>query len=79
MFGLERMSEAGGRPNEGVHRHVLGVAVFDLGLTVAACAVTAAILGFRWFPLILLVALLLGVVAHRVFNVRTTFDRILFP
>jgi hypothetical protein len=84
-MGLCRYSGLLGQPNQGVHTHVLGVAVFDVLLTVVAS------LGLWWllktvvpswrvsFWLVLLLLFLSSILVHRLFCVRTTVDRMLFP
>jgi len=71
-------SDVFGRPGEGVHSvRLAGVAVVDLGLTIGAAWLLS-----RWllagFWKVLLALLLLGVVAHRLFCVRTAVDGWLF-
>ena len=66
-----------GKPGEGVHFHAGGIAVVDLALALLAAWGLA-----RWFgqPLWAWIAgvLATGVVAHRLFGVRTAVDRALF-
>ncbi len=67
-----------GVPGEGAHQHYFGVAVFDVFATivVAECIVYFFHTNRAWT----LVALFLtGIVLHRVFCVRTTVDKYLFP
>lgn len=68
-----------GRPGVGAHSYrFLGVAAFDLGLTlILAYAVHRLFL--IGYGSALLICLLLGVIAHRLFCVRTAVDRFLFP
>ena len=70
-------SSALGVPGEGVHRHFMGVAVVDVGFTLLAAWAAAHWLG-RPFWLCAVVLFALGIVAHRVFCVRTAVDRALF-
>ena len=77
MTLLCRYASAGGSPGEGVHVHVLGVAAFDVAGTLLAAWLLAR--AFRqpfWAWALGLFAL--GVLAHRLFCVRTTVDRLLF-
>jgi len=68
-----------GAPNTGVHAYrVANIAVVDLGLTVILAGVIAW-LTKRSFGWLLLGLLLLGIVLHRAFGVRTTVDQLLFP
>lgn len=67
-----------GEPNTGVHKYRLfNIAIVDLAMTIGIAFLIA-----RWFKLnfliVLLMFLILGIIAHRVFCVRTTIDKLLF-
>ena len=70
-----------GKPGTGIHSYrLMDVSVVDVLVTVLG----AYLLHLRFFPsrpfwLILLVVFLVGIVAHRLFCVRTTVDKWLFP
>ena len=68
-----------GKPNEGVH----SVRVFDISVVDVIATIVVAFLISYFFKLnfiyVLLVYFLLGVLAHRLFCVRTTVDKLLFP
>lgn len=67
-----------GRPGQGVHaRRVLGLAAVDVVGTVVIGLLAAWVGGFTPWKAVAL-AFLAGVVAHRLFCVRTTVDRLLF-
>lgn len=64
-----------GNPGQGVHSfRIFNVAVVDVVLTVLA----AVLISRRHFWKVLLALFVAGIVAHRVFCVRTTVDRLLF-
>ena len=67
-----------GRPGEGVHSYRLfGLAVVDVIATIVGALLAAWT--FRWNIWITLVGFFLaGIIAHRLFCVRTTVDKILF-
>jgi hypothetical protein len=68
-----------GEPNKGIHSYRLfGVAIADVIMTIIAAAIIAY---FRKqsFISVLLFLFLLGIVLHRIFCVRTTIDKLLFP
>ena len=68
-----------GEPNKGIHSYRLfGVAIADVIMTIIAAAIIAY---FRKqsFISVLLFLFLLGIVLHRIFCVRTTIDKMLFP
>ena len=83
-FNLCKYRNALGVPGKGVHSVRLGgvavggVAVVDVLLTIVGAYVIArwARVSFAWTAAGLF---LLGIILHRMFCVRTTIDRLLFP
>ena len=68
-----------GAPNTGVHAYrIAGLAAFDVIATVIVGIVIAKLTGYR-IVTVLLWLFILGIVLHRLFCVRTTVDRLLFP
>lgn len=71
-----------GKPNEGVHSiRIFGIAAVDLGMTIVVAAAVAYFLG-SWiinFFKVLILLLLLSIILHRLFCVRTVVDTLLFP
>ena len=68
-----------GNPNEGIHAYSVGnIAIVDVALTVFFSWVVARLSGKPLWA-VLLVFFILGIVAHRIFGVRTTIDKLLFP
>jgi hypothetical protein len=68
-----------GKPNTGIHRHrVLGVAIMDVLPTLLIALLVAWFFGlpYGWTIVAFFAA---GIAAHRLFCVRTTVDRMLFP
>jgi hypothetical protein len=86
MFGLEKHRNMFGAPEMGIHKHrLLGVAVVDVVATLLVAAVVAFGVAFHTArPLLPIMGVsaalcfLLGVILHRLFNVRTTVDKLLF-
>ena len=77
-MSLCRYKNALGTPGAGAHTHVAGIALFDVAATLLAA--WGLSMNFRlpfWQPAAGLFAA--GVVLHRLFCVRTTVDRLLFP
>ncbi len=71
--------DALGKPNEGVHKHFLGIAIVDLMATVIVSFLIAFLLGnWIWGFAILLGLLVLGILLHRLFCVNTTINKIIF-
>jgi len=76
---LSKYSNAVGLPNQGNHTHLfLNLAVIDIVITAAAAG---AISYFYNIPFIYTNISMfgLGIVSHRLFHVRTTVDKLLFP
>lgn len=68
-----------GEPHKGVHsRRFMGLAIVDVLATIVCAAIIAFVwkLSFVYTAIILFVA---GIVLHRLFCVRTTIDKMLFP
>ena len=79
MDGLCKDRNALGVPGKGVHSLRLGgVAIMDVVMTLVGAYIIAyyARASFAWTAAGLF---LLGIVLHRLFCVRTTIDRLLFP
>jgi hypothetical protein len=79
MDGLCKYRNALGVPGKGVHSLRLGgVAIMDVAMTLVGAYIIAyyARASFAWTAAGLF---LLGIVLHRLFCVRTTIDRLLFP
>ena len=66
-----------GRPKEGVHKYRMfnDIAVVDTVLTIIA----AFLISRRHFWIVLILLFLSGIILHRMFCVRTTIDKLLFP
>ncbi len=67
-----------GNPGEGFHVHVFGVAIFDVLGTLVLALLLARWRRWPFLPTAFAV-FLVGIVAHRVFGVRTVVDRALYP
>jgi len=79
MGGLCKYRNALGVPGKGVHSLRLGgIAIMDVVMTLIGAYIIAyyARVSFAWTAAGLF---LLGIVLHRLFCVRTTIDRLLFP
>jgi fatty acid desaturase len=78
-MSLCKYKDAFGKPGEGAHQYrIFNVAIFDTVLTVLLAFVIAY---FSGVSLVYVVpfTFILGIVVHRVFCVRTTVDKLLFP
>jgi hypothetical protein len=81
MFSLCRYKYALGVPKKGIHsRRFLNMALADILMTFAG----ALLLKYLFFPRqkylwVLFWLFISGILLHRLFCVRTTIDRVLFP
>lgn len=67
-----------GIPGQGFHTHFMGVAVLDVIATILLSEAIVYLFGTSRMITFFSV-LLTGIVLHRLFCVRTTFDKYLFP
>lgn len=68
-----------GKPNEGVHStRLFGLAFWDVFMTVVGGVVIAKQFRLKTTRTILTL-FIIGILSHRVFCVRTTVDKLLFP
>ena len=70
-----------GLPNEGIHSYkIYGISYLDFGVTmIGAYIIQKIFLRDTSYSYVLLGLFLLGIAVHRVLNVRTGLDKILFP
>ena len=79
MAGLCKYKDALGVPGKGVHSYRLfGVAIADVIMTLVASLIVAYLFKLP-FLYVTIFAFVLGIILHRLFCVRTTVDKILFP
>ena len=77
-MSLCNYSDIFGKPNEGIHSYrVFNIAIVDLILTVIAVIILSYIFDLPFLSL-LIVVLLLGIILHRIFCVKTTVDKLIF-
>ena len=71
------LSNMFGEPGKGVHTHVFGVAIVDVILTIIGAFLLhkayPKISTLQWF----IVLIVLGILAHRAFGVKTTLNKFL--
>ena len=68
-----------GRPREGAHSYrIFDIAVVDVAATVVVAYVIARIFGLSFWKS-LVVLFIVGILSHRMFCVRTTVDKLVFP
>jgi hypothetical protein len=67
-----------GVPGKGVHTHFMGIAWRDTIMTIIGGLIIALLFKFNILYTII-VLFIIGILFHRLFCVRTTVDKILFP
>ena len=79
MHGLCQYKNALGIPDKGIHSYRLfGVAIVDVIMTIFGAFIIAFFFKYN-FIYTLAFLFLLGICLHRLFCVRTTVDKLLFP
>jgi hypothetical protein len=67
-----------GKPNEGAHQYrIFYIAVVDTGMTIGISYLISKYFNYD-FKLILFIIFLSGIILHRLFDVKTTIDKIIF-
>lgn len=76
--GLCSYKDIFGKPNEGVHKYrFFNIAIIDLLFTIIVAYLISKY--YEWdFKYVLILLILLGIIMHRLFCVRTTIDKLLF-
>jgi hypothetical protein len=80
MFGLCKYKNLFGEPNTGIHKttRLFGISWSDVFTTIIGATILAYLM--RWnIPRTILGMFILGIIMHRLFGVRTTLDKWLFP
>ena len=68
-----------GEPDKGIHSYRLfGLAIADVLMTIIAAFVISYLNKYSFFYTLLFL-FTLGIILHRLFCVRTTIDKLLFP
>ena len=76
---LCKYKEIGGIPGKGLHKYrIFNIAVIDVLFTLLGAYLFAY---YFHYPVIyvIIAAFVSGIIAHRMFCVRTTIDKLLFP
>ena len=78
-MNLCKYKDALGKPDKGIHSYRLfGVAIVDVLLTIFGAIIIAYFSKYDFYK-ILIALFILGIILHRLFCVRTTIDKLLFP
>ena len=68
-----------GVPDKGIHSYRLfGVAIADVIMTIIGAFLISKFYNYSFFYTLLFL-FVLGIILHRIFCVRTTIDKLLFP
>lgn len=68
-----------GEPNKGIHSYrFMGVAIMDVIMTILAAYLISIFFKYN-FIYTTIVLFILGIMLHRLFCVRSTVDKLLFP
>ena len=77
---LCKYKDALGKPKEGLHKYrIFNIAIVDVLLTILGAYIIYLFNPKINFFIILLCLFILGIILHRIFCVRTTIDKLLFP
>ena len=80
MWKFGKYQHMFGKPKEGPHRfRIFNIAIVDVVLTL----LLARFLNYHFFPdvryvVVMFFTFILGIIMHRIFEVRTTIDKLLF-
>lgn len=78
MQGLCKYRHIFGKEKEGIHSYrIFNIAVVDVLLTLVVCFAISAIFKTNIFVTII-IAFLIGILAHRIFCVNTTVNKMIF-
>ena len=81
IFGIDlcKYKDIFGRPREGAHAYrIFDIAVVDVAATVIVAFIIARVFGLVFWKS-LIVLFIIGIILHRMFCVRTTVDKWVFP
>jgi hypothetical protein len=79
MLNLSKYSNILGEPGTGAHKYRLfSVAIVDVIMTIIGGILISRVSGWPLW-IVLAVLFLSGILLHRLFSVRTTVDKLLFP
>ena len=79
MFGLCKYKHIFGEPRKGVHQYRLfDIAIVDVIMTIIAILLIVKFTKQSW-QLVTVIMIILMIIGHRMFCVRTTIDKALFP
>jgi uncharacterized membrane protein YdbT with pleckstrin-like domain len=79
MIDLCKYKNSLGEPNKGIHSYrFMGLAIVDVIMTIIGALLISYYINYP-FLIVVICLFILGIIAHRLFCVRTTIDKLLFP
>lgn len=80
MFGLEKHRDLLGKAGSvsGLRKYrIFGIALLDVSVVMMICYFISRLMGYSYW-ITLVIIFVIGVVVHRLFDVRTAVDKMLF-
>jgi hypothetical protein len=78
-MSLCKYKNALGIPKKGIHSYrFMGVAIMDVIMTIISSLIISYFTKYSFFK-VLIILFILGIILHRIFCVKTTIDKLLFP
>ena len=79
MTNLCKYKNALGKPGKGIHSYrIFNIAIMDVIMTLIVALILSYLFNIK-FIYLSLILFILGIILHRIFCVRTTIDKLLFP
>jgi fatty acid desaturase len=79
MTNLCKYKNALGKPGKGIHSYrIFNIAIMDVIMTLIGALILSYIFNIK-FIYLSIILFILGIILHRIFCVRTTIDKLLFP
>jgi len=79
MANLCKYKNALGKPGKGIHSYrIFNIAIMDVIMTLIGAVILSYLFNVK-FIYLSIILFILGIILHRLFCVRTTIDKLLFP
>ena len=79
MVNLCKYKDIFGKPDEGIHSYrIMNIAIFDLIGTMIILYLISYFTNIDFIKILLLLLLIIGILCHHIFCVKTTIDKLLF-
>jgi uncharacterized membrane protein len=78
MFGFEKYKDLFGKPNTGIRKYrIFNIALYDVTVTIIIVYLIAWYFSLPFLQTLAFV-FVLGIIIHRIFDVRTGVDKLIF-